>query len=143
MGVTFLDIPVSNPAKPRARKELRFLVDSGALYSVLPASELKLLGIEATSSEEFTLANGERIRMRVGNANFEYAKKIRAAPVVFGKAGVFLLGVTTLEALGLMLDPIRRELKPVPMLLMHKAAATVAMTDRRVIDKNHVKKRKR
>jgi hypothetical protein len=31
---------------------------------------------------------------------------------------VFLLGATTIEALGMILDPIRRELKPLPMLLM-------------------------
>ena len=28
-----------------------------------------------------------------------------------------LLGTVTLEALGLMLDPIRRELRPLPLLL--------------------------
>lgn len=138
MGVTYLQVWVSNPARPRSRREFRFLVDSGALYSVMPSSDLKALGIEPSSTEEFTLANGERIRMRVGNANFEYNKKIRAAPVVFGKQGVLLLGVTTLEALGLVLDPINRELKPVPMLLMPAAprTRTIAMTDRRVIKKN-------
>jgi hypothetical protein len=31
---------------------------------------------------------------------------------------VFLLGATTIEALGMILDPIRRKLKPLPMLLM-------------------------
>ena len=44
--------------------------------------------------------------------------KVRAAPVIFGEKDVFLLGATTLEALGMLLDPIRRELKPLPMVLM-------------------------
>jgi len=64
------------------------------------------------------LSNGEVIKKSPGNAYFEYFGKIRSAPVVFSDKGVFLLGATTLEALGLILDPVRRELKPLPMLLM-------------------------
>ena len=45
--------------------------------------------------------------------------EIGASPVIFGdKEDIYLLGVVTLESLGLILDPIRRELKPLPMLLM-------------------------
>ena len=55
MGVTFLTVRVSNPAKPNKARDVEFLVDSGALYTVLPGSELKSLGIEPTSTEEFTL----------------------------------------------------------------------------------------
>jgi len=118
MGITFLKLKVSNPVRPRKTKEYEFLVDSGAVYSVIPKEELKRLGIKPTSYEEFTLANGEIIRSPIGNAYFEFKGKIRAAPVIFGKRGIFLLGATTLEALGMILDPIRRELKPLPMVLM-------------------------
>jgi hypothetical protein len=64
------------------------------------------------------LANWEIVKKPVGNAYFEYAGKIRAAPAIFGDEGVFLLGATTIEALGMILDPIKRELKPLPMVLM-------------------------
>jgi hypothetical protein len=37
---------------------------------------------------------------------------------VSGEEGGFLLGATALKALGMILDPSRRELKPLPMLLM-------------------------
>jgi len=53
----------------------------------------------------------------VGDAWFEYRDKIRAAPVVFGDQGVFLLSATAIEACGRSLDPGRRELQPLPMLL--------------------------
>ncbi len=54
-----------------------------------------------------------------GNAIFEYRGRKRAAPVIFGEPGDSnLLVVVTLEALGFVLDPLRRELKPMPMLLM-------------------------
>jgi clan AA aspartic protease len=118
MGITFLKAKVINPEQPKKSRECEFLVDSGAVYSVVPQSILKKIGIKPTSFEEFILANGEVVRKPVGNAYFEYGDKTRAAPVVFGEEEVFLLGATTLEALGLVLDPIRRQLKPLPMLLM-------------------------
>ncbi len=118
MAITFLKVKVINPERPKKVKECEFLVDSGAVYSVVPRKVLKVLGIKATSSQEFILANGEIVKRPVGNAYFGYQGKIRAAPVIFGDEGVFLLGATTIEALGMILDPIRRELKPLPMVLM-------------------------
>ncbi len=118
MAITFLKVKVINPEHPRKMKEYEFLVDSGAVYSVVPKNVLKSLGIKPTSYQEFILANGEIIKRPVGNAYFEYQGKIRAAPVVFGEKGIFSLGATTIEAFGLILDPIRRELRPLPMVLM-------------------------
>lgn len=41
-----------------------------------------------------------------------------ASPVIFGEKGdSSLFGVVSLEAMGLMLDPIKRELHPLPMIL--------------------------
>lgn len=121
MAITFLKIKVINPEHPKKMKECKFLVDSGAVYSVVPKDVLKSLGIKPTSFQEFILANGEIIKRPIGNAYFEYERKIRAAPVVFGDKEIFLLGATTIEAFGMILDPIRRELKPLPMVLMKKA----------------------
>jgi predicted aspartyl protease len=118
MAITFLKVKVINPERPKKVKECEFLVDSGAVYSVVPQNLLKALGIKPTSSQEFILANGEIIKRPIGNAYFEYKGKIRAAPVVFGDEGIFLLGATTIEAFGMILDPIRRELRPLPMVLM-------------------------
>jgi predicted aspartyl protease len=118
MAITFLNVRVSNPQEQQKSDTFEFLVDSGAVYTVMPEEELQQLGIESTSFEEFILANGEKLRMPVGNAFFEYQGKIRAAPVVFGAKDVFLLGATTIEALGMILDPIHRELKPLPMVMM-------------------------
>ena len=51
-------------------------------------------------------------------ALFQYEDKIGGADVIFGEKGDHvLLGAFTLEALGLALDPLRRELKPLPMIL--------------------------
>lgn len=118
MGIIFLKIKVYNPENMKKNKEFELLVDSGAIYSVIPEDELKKLGIKPVSAEEFILANGETIKKFVGNAYFEYKGKIRASPVIFGDKDVYILGITTLETFGMIIDPIKRELKPLPMILM-------------------------
>lgn len=118
MELTNLEITIQNPANSKKSTQ-KFLVDSGAAYSVVPARILKKLGIVPTTKRRFILANGETVEWDVGNALFKYHKEIGASPVIFGdKDDIFLLGVVTLESLGLVLDPIKRELKPLPMLLM-------------------------
>lgn len=118
MGLTFLDVEVGNPAQPEITENLEFLIDSGAIYSVVPAPILDRLGIKPLAHQEFRLANGARIVRRKGGALFKYQGRIGVADVIFGEDGdSTLLGAFTLEALGLALDPLRRELTPLPMVL--------------------------
>jgi hypothetical protein len=62
MGLTHIRACVANPARPARAATLRFLVDSGAVNSIVPTT-------------------------------------------------------TSLESLGLILDPMKRVLRPLPMLL--------------------------
>ncbi|OIN96614.1 hypothetical protein AUJ66_05700 [Candidatus Desantisbacteria bacterium CG1_02_38_46] len=118
MGLTILKVEVGNPANPHITEGVEFLVDSGAIYSVVPAEILKKLEIKPIAEEEFRLANGEKIVRKKGIALFKYGNKIGGADVIFGEEGdSTLLGAFTLEALGLMLDPLKRELKQLPMVL--------------------------
>ncbi len=118
MGITYLDLTVKNPAQPKKLTKGHFLIDSGNIYSVMPVSALEKIGIKATDKETFTLANGETIEKSVGNALFEFSGKLRSSPVVFGEPGIYLIGTVTLESLGVILDPINRRLKILPMLMM-------------------------
>ena len=116
MGITNLKARVANPAKLDRWVELNFLVDSGAMYSCVPRKILRELGIKRHSAREFILANGEVIRRQMGNAAFEYQGLRGDSLVMFGEEDdAVLLGVTTLEAFGFILDPICGELKPVPL----------------------------
>ena len=118
MGLTVLQIEVGNPANPEVTEKVEFLVDSGAIYSVVPAPILAKLGIVPVTEQEFRLANGERIVRKKGIALFKYGERIGGADVIFGQEGdSVLLGAFTLESLGLVLDPLRRELKPIPMII--------------------------
>jgi len=118
MGVTTLVVQVANVAKPSITTSLEFTVDSGAVYSVVPAPVLRKLGIRSQKRETFRLANGKHIVRRKGVALFRFQKWVGGSDVIFGEKGdATLLGALTLEALGLSLDPIRRELKPMTLIL--------------------------
>lgn len=118
MGITVIELEVANVAAPRRSEKLELLVDSGAVYSVVPAKVLRRLGIKAIDKQEFRLANGEKIVRRKGVALFRYKGRVGGADVIFGQVGdQNLLGAFTLEALGLSLDPLKRELRELPMLL--------------------------
>ncbi len=119
MGLTVLEIEVGNPANPEVTEKLDFLIDSGAIYSVVPTPILERLGIKPLAEQEFRLANGTKIVRKKGIALFKYGERLGGADVIFGEEGdSILLGAFTLEALGLVLDPLRRELKPLPMVLV-------------------------
>ncbi len=118
MGLTVLNIEVGNPANPEITEPVELLIDSGAIYSVVPTPILEKLGIRPLSEQEFRLANGSRIVRKKGVALFRQGERIGGADVIFGEEGDSqLLGAFTLEALGLGLDPLRRELLELPMIL--------------------------
>ncbi len=118
MGLTVLELEVGNVSRPDVTEKLEFLIDSGAVYSVVPAAVLERLGIQPLTAEVYRLADGSKITRKKGVALFKYGERIGGADVIFGEEGDSnLLGALTLEALGLALDPLKRALKPLPMIL--------------------------
>ena len=118
MSLTFLELEVANASNPAVTESVEFLIDSGAIYSIVPKTVLARLGVSPLSEQVFRLASGQTIRRQTGGALFKYGDKIGVAVVIFGEADdATLLGSHTLDALGLGLDPIRRELIPLPMML--------------------------
>lgn len=118
MGLTHVKARVANPEKPDSPITVEFLVDSGAVYTLVPAGVLEELGLQPHSRREFVLANGEVVTRDLGSAVFEYQGQRGDSLVIFGQEGDEpLLGATTMEGFGLILDPFRRELKPIPMRL--------------------------
>jgi clan AA aspartic protease len=116
MGLTHITVRVANPADPKRWRDVDFLVDSGAICTVVPEAILNELGIRSHSTRHFVLANGDKFERRMGTADVIYRKRHGAATVIFGKRGdLSLLGVTALEAMGLILDPIQRKLRSVAL----------------------------
>jgi aspartyl protease family protein len=118
VGLTHIKLSIANPARPKRTIDLTFLVDSGAIYSVIPAALLRKLGVKPHSKRTFILADGSEITRKIGDVAFRLDRRQGAAPVIFGeKDDSTLLGSVSLEALGMTLDPMKRELRPLPMVL--------------------------
>lgn len=127
MGLTSQKLLVKPSHRARRKAVVSFLIDSGAVYSLVPDDTLRGLGIRPHRTVDFALADGRTITRRVGDAYFEFQGEGGAAPVIFGEKGDEpLLGATTLESLGLMLDPFKRRLIPMRMLLARWSSARQA-----------------
>jgi len=116
MGKTHIPIIISHPADKKKSQTLEFLTDSGAVYSVVPKQYLVNMGIKPEEEREFILANGQTMKRKLGIARFSYKVRIGGAPVVFEeKDDSTLLGATTLEAMGFVLNSFKRDLLPLQM----------------------------
>ena len=95
------------------------LVDTGASYTVVPASQLRRLGVTAREHIEFELADGRIIELGIGEARVRIDGRDTVTLVVFGEEGASpLLGAYTLEGVRLAVDPLRQRLVPTRALLM-------------------------
>ncbi len=114
--MTYLEGTVSGPAGAQAT--VRFLVDSGATYTVLPFETWKEIGLAPRRSIQLRLADGTAIERNVSECLIRLPQGEGHTPVILGEqADQALLGVVTLEILGFILNPLTRELQPMQMLL--------------------------
>ena len=87
VGLTSVRMQVANFAAPEIAEEVEFLVDSGAIYSVVPGEILARLGLAPRREREFRLANATRIVRGCGVALFRYGDRDAVAEVIFGEPG--------------------------------------------------------
>lgn len=117
MGVVYVEGKVRGPTGKE--QEVRFLVDSGATYSLLPEPIWKAIELEPKREHEFVLADGRTVARGVSECYIILPQGEGHTPVILGEPGdeEALLGVVTLEILGLVLDPFKRTLEPMRMRL--------------------------
>ena len=118
MGTFHVTIEVGDP-EGRQYEAVEALVDTGATYTVVPASLLRRLGVTPHTKAPFELADGRRREMELGRGWVRIGEKAEQTLVVFGdeEAGA-LLGAYTMEGLLLAADPVHQRLVDVPGLLM-------------------------
>lgn len=118
MGITTATLRVREHRKSDKFADVEFLIDSGAVYSVVPGKLLDQLEIDPYREMSFSLADGTSVKRKVSSAYFEFEGEGGPAPVVYGEEGdTALLGATTLESIGLVLNPFTRTLHPMRLLL--------------------------
>ena len=93
-------------------------MDTGAVYTVLPENVWRALGLKGDRVAEFTLADGTTIRRDVSECRVQVGGHGATSPVVLGGPNdAPLLGAVSLETLGLMVNPLTRELLPMRLML--------------------------
>jgi clan AA aspartic protease len=116
MGVLFIEGTVTGPRGKQAT--LKFLVDSGATYTLLPRKVWRAIGLKPIDSIKCTLADGTEVERKVSECRIALPQGQRSTPVLLGEKGdEALLGSVTLEELRLVLNPFTRELQPMRMML--------------------------
>jgi len=118
MGVIQVTVAVSNPADKEKRWEGLFLVDTGAIDSMVPRKHLQELGIVPERKRTYELADGTEVRLDVAVARLEFMGDVVGTTVIFGKDDVEpILGVTALESVGIEIDRRNQRLKRMPIRL--------------------------
>ncbi|MGB9700894.1 MAG: retroviral-like aspartic protease family protein [Thermodesulfobacteriota bacterium] len=117
MGITYIEGTVRGPEGKE--ETLRFLVDSGATYTLLPQTVWQNIGLIPKRKLSFSLADGTMIERGVSECYIILPQGEAHTPVILGeKDDEALLGVVTLEILGLIFNPFNRTLQPMRMVLV-------------------------
>ncbi len=118
MGTFHITLAVGDP-QGESYVPVEALVDTGATYTMLPASMLQNPGVVPHDRAEFELADGNVAEMDIGRTWVRIDGRSEIVPIIFGEEGTTaLLGAVTLEIFRLGVDLVRQELIPVRGLVM-------------------------
>jgi clan AA aspartic protease len=124
MGTTRVRVILRIPGSPHVAYQAHFVVDTGATDCVVPASRLHAAGVQPVGTRVYQLADGSLHEYDVGVVQIELMGETIGGRVIFGPEDAEpILGVTALESIGAVLDPVRRELRRIPAIPLRRAAA--------------------
>ncbi len=114
MGTFSVKFVIKNPRQPDQGLELEGLVDTGALYTQVPAELMAQVRIETSGVRAVHYADGTKDTVPIAKADIALNGVEAATMVLCGKPNsLILLGAVTLESLGLGVDPIHKRLIPI------------------------------
>ncbi len=119
MSYIRLAVRVSNAEDRSKYVDINLLVDTGAVFTLVSKQVLHGIGIKPVEGMEFTSISNQKMKREVGTAYIEVEGRKWLTSIIFGEEGdVEVLGVTTLEQLGLQVDPVSGTVKPLPLYLL-------------------------
>jgi clan AA aspartic protease len=122
MGTTRVGVTLRIPGSPDVAYQGLFVVDTGATDCVVPASLMRQAGVRPVGRMTYELADGSRHEYEVGLVQIELMGETTAGRVIFGAEDVEpILGVTALESVGVIVDPVRKELRRLPAIPLRRA----------------------
>ena len=115
MGLVHTAVTIRNPADLTRSWTGRFLVDTGAIDTLVPRPQLEAIGLAPRRQRTYKTADGRQVKMDVTSGEIEVMGELTAGLIVFGEADAEpLLGVTALESAGIEVDPLNKQLKKLP-----------------------------
>ena len=116
MGTFSVEIEIGNPPREEF-VAVEALVDTGAIYTMIPENMLDSLGVARLESDIFELADDSLVEYPIGDAVIRLQGRMRTVPVVFARPdNTPLLGATALEIFRLVADPVNEQLIPAPRI---------------------------
>lgn len=110
---------IANPLDRDLKQELEFIVDTGAIYTVIPRSVSRKLRLGEVDKRKFRTASGEAVEYPVSEAYITIqGKGVTSVVALATEKTPILLGVTTLELLGLRVDPVSGKLVPLELMIL-------------------------
>ena len=133
MGVMHVTVTIRNPAEPARAWEGPFLVDTGAIDSLVPRPHLEAVGLKLKGRRVYETAGGREVEMDVTTGDIEVMGEITAGLIIVGDADAEpLLGVTALESVGIEVDPRNQRLKKLPAVRLKGVQAHIEPNPTRV-----------
>src|SRR5688572_28150061 len=83
MGLTHVAVKLQ-PVGSENAYNANFLVDTGALDSLAPATELKRIGVKPVGKRLYELASGELQEYEYGIAQVSFLDELTSTDVIFG-----------------------------------------------------------
>jgi clan AA aspartic protease len=111
MGYVYCDVKIGDPSEEKVISQ-RMLVDTGATYASIPKKLAKELSLPLLGEDRVTLADGREVMATNSFAYIEINGRSHGVQVVIFDIVEPAIGVFTLEALGLAVDPSTGKLKP-------------------------------
>ena len=122
MGLTRVVVRLFNSHSPDTY-EADFLVDTGSMDTMAPASALKKLGIQPDGKNLYELASGELVEYEYGSAKVEFMGDVVPIRIIFGPDGSApILGVVALETAGYIVDPKNQAIRKLSALPLKRVA---------------------
>ena len=126
MGLTHVTVTLKVSQKAAQKYEADFLIDTGATDCLAPASELEKAGITRRGKMTYELVDGKKVEYDFGLAEIEFMGELTSGRVIFAPEDAEpILGVTALESVGILVDPIKQTLKRMPAIPLKKGTATL------------------
>jgi len=116
VGLTYVTVALKAP-RGRKKYQANFLADTGATDTLVPATELRKIGVKPVGKVAYELADGSLQEYQFGLVEISFMGEITAGRVIFGPNDAEpLLGVTALESVGIVIDPANRTFKRLPAI---------------------------